>query len=63
VIGRNELIVLRGDWTDRNGTEFTESIVEGKPGPLNILVSSVVKKDYRSELNAATKLQIINSSN
>jgi hypothetical protein len=63
VIGRNELIVLRGDWTDRNGTEFTESIVEGKPGPLNILVSSVVKKDYRSELNAATKSQIINSSN
>jgi len=63
VIGRNELIILRGGWKDRNGTEFTESIVDGKPGPLNISIAATVKKDYKSELNADVKKTIINSSN
>ena len=62
VIGRNELIVLRGGWTDKNGIYYTESIVEGKPGPLNITISSVSKKDYRAELNMETKSEIIKSS-
>jgi len=62
VIGRNELVVLRGGWSDRNGTVFTESIVDGKPGPLNISISSVVKKNYRADLNAETKNVIIKSS-
>lgn len=62
VIGRNELIVLRGGWTDRNGVTYAESIIEGKPGPLNLTISSVSKKDYRAELNAETKAEIIKSS-
>jgi hypothetical protein len=62
VIGRNELVVLRGGWKDRNGNTYTESIVDGSPGPLNIGISSIVQKNYRSELNAETKTQIINSS-
>lgn len=60
VIGRNELIVLRGGWSDRNGTFFTESIVEGKPGPLNISISAVVKKNFRADLTAETKQNLIN---
>ena len=63
VIGRNELVVLRGGWTDRNGITYTEGVVEGKPGPLNMSVSSTTKKDYRAELNANTKAQITKSSN
>ena len=62
VIGRNELIILRGGWKDRNGTQFTESIVDGKPGPLNISIAATVKRDYKAELNADVKKTIINSS-
>jgi hypothetical protein len=59
IIGRNELVLLRGGWTDRNGTFYTESVVDGKPGPLNITVASIVPKNFRSELNASLKSQII----
>jgi hypothetical protein len=62
VIGRNELVVLRGGWSDRNGTLFTENVVEGKPGPLNISIASVVKQNYRSDLSAENKALILNSS-
>jgi len=62
VIGRNELIVLKGGWTDSNGITYTEGIVEGSPGPLNMTVVATTKKDYRAELNANTKAQIIKSS-
>ena len=59
IIGRNELVLLRGGWTDRHGTAYNESIVQGKPGPLNINISSVVPQNYRSSLNADLKSQII----
>jgi hypothetical protein len=59
IIGRNELVILRGGWTDRNGTFYTESIVEGSPGPLNITIASIVPRNFRSELNADLKSQII----
>lgn len=59
IIGRNELVLLRGGWTDRNGTFYTESIVDGKPGPLNITISSIVPRNFRSELNADVKSQIM----
>jgi hypothetical protein len=61
VIGRNELVVLRGGWSDRNGTLFTESIVEGKPGPLNISISAIVQPNFRAELNAELKAAILKS--
>jgi len=59
IIGRNELVLLRGGWTDRNGTFYTESVVDGKPGPLNITVASIVPRNFRSELSAGLKSQII----
>jgi len=61
VIGRNELVVLRGGWSDRNGTLFTESIVDGKPGPLNISISAIVQPNFRAELNAELKAAILKS--
>lgn len=62
VIGRNELVVLRGGWTDRNGVRYEESITPGKPGPLNIGISNLVQRGYNSELNTELKKQIIASS-
>jgi hypothetical protein len=60
IIGRNQLILLRGGWTDRNGTSYTEDFVEGKPGPLNVTISSIVPKSFRMDLNTSMKSQIIN---
>jgi hypothetical protein len=59
IIGRNQLVLLRGGWTDRNGTVYTEDIIDGKPGPLNITISSIVPKSFRMELNSSMKSQII----
>ena len=58
LIGRNELVILRGGWSDRNGTFFTDSIVAGKPGPLNVTVASIVPKNFRSGLTADLKTQL-----
>jgi hypothetical protein len=62
IIGRNELVVLRGGWTDRNGINYEESITAGKPGPLNISISNIVQRGYNSGLNTDLKRQIIASS-
>lgn len=62
VIGRNELVVLRGGWTDRNGVRYEESITAGKPGPLNISISNFVQKGYTAGLNADMKRKIMTSS-
>lgn len=62
VIGRNELVVLRGGWTDRNGMVYEESITPGKPGPLNISIQNLVQKGYNSQLNTDMKKQIIAAS-
>jgi hypothetical protein len=62
VIGRNELVVLRGGWTDRNGMVYGESITPGKPGPLNITIQNLVQRGYNSQLNTDMKKQIIAAS-
>lgn len=62
VIGRNELVVLRGGWRDRNGLLYEESITPGKPGPLNISIQNLVQKGYNAQLNADMKKQIIAAS-
>lgn len=59
IIGRGELIVLRGGWNDRYGNFYETGIVPGKPSALNISVKSIVPVDYLSELNAETKAQLI----
>jgi hypothetical protein len=58
LIGRNELVILRGGWSDRNGTFFTDGIVAGKPGPLNVTVASIVPRNFRSGLTTDLKTQL-----
>ena len=59
IIGRNQLVLLRGGWTDSNGTAYNEGIVDGKPGPLNITIASIIPRSYRMDLNSSMKGQII----
>ncbi len=61
IIGRNELVVLRGGWSDRNGTEYQTGIVTGKPGPLNISISKVVPMNFNMSLNSEMKAQLISN--
>jgi hypothetical protein len=58
IIGRNDLVILRGGWTDRNGNYYTEGISDGKQGPLNISISSIVPVNFRSGLTTELKAQL-----
>lgn len=48
----SELPIIRGGWTDRNGVSYEKSIDDAKPSAVNIIVKSVVPKNYNAEMNA-----------
>ena len=62
IIKRGELVLMRGGWEDRNGVEYQEGIVPGKPSALNISISSVNPKNFLNELNSETKSKLIASN-
>jgi hypothetical protein len=59
IIGRGELVVIRGGWNDRYGSAYEVGIVPGKPSALNISIKGIVPVTYLSELGAETKAQLI----
>lgn len=59
IIGRGELVVIRGGWNDRYGSFYEVGIVPGKPSALNISIKGIVPVNYLSELGAETKAQLI----
>jgi len=59
IIGRGELVLLRGGWEDRYGVVYEEGIVTGKPSALNIAITSINPRDFLNQLNAQTKARII----
>jgi hypothetical protein len=63
VIGRNELVVLRGGWTDRYGTNYEEGIVPGKPSALNVTVRGVIPRNYNAERNISQRRALIEGIN
>jgi hypothetical protein len=63
IIGRGELILIRGGWEDRYGVAYEDSIVPGKPSALNIQITSVNPMDFLAELNMETKARLIASNN
>lgn len=63
IIGRNELIVLRGGWTDRYGTNYEEGIVKGKPSALNVTVRGVIPRNYNAERNIVQRRSLIENIN
>lgn len=62
IIGRGQLVVLRGGWSDRYGNFYETGIVPGKNSALNISVTQIVPTTYLSELNAETKAQLAASN-
>jgi len=59
IIGRGELVVIRGGWNDRYGSFYEVGIVPGKPSALNISIKGIVPVTYLSDLGAETKAQLI----
>ncbi len=59
IIGRGELVVIRGGWNDRYGSFYEVGIVPCKPSALNISIKGIVPVTYLSELGAETKAQLI----
>lgn len=59
IIGRGELVLMRGGWQDRYGVVYEEGIVPGKPSALNISITSINPRDFLNQLNAQTKARII----
>jgi len=53
-----ELPIIRGGWTDRNGTEYQSGIEQTQPGALNIIVTDVVYKSYNTEVNNNVKTNL-----
>jgi len=63
IIGRGELILLRGGWTDRYGTAYEQGIVSGKPSALNIAVTSINPRNFLGSLNAQAKAKLMEQNN
>jgi hypothetical protein len=62
VIGRNELVIMRGGWKDRYGTYYQESINQDAPCSLNINITKVVPRTFITESAKNQKSVIINSN-
>jgi len=61
IIGRNELILLRGGWSDAEGNNYTLNPVTGQLGPLNIFIQGQpVPVNFNNQLNMTTRQSVIN---
>lgn len=49
IIGRGELPLIRGGWTDRNDIFYEDSTSDQKPSTVNISIKKIVPKTYNAE--------------
>jgi len=61
IIGRNELVIMRGGWKDRYGTTYKEGIDRSLPCALNVDIASVIPNTFLTESAKSQKSVIINS--
>jgi hypothetical protein len=61
IIGKNQLVIFRGGWSDLDGNNYTVSPVRGSLGPINITIQGVpVLVNFNNQLNATTRQSVIN---
>jgi hypothetical protein len=61
IIGKNQLVIFRGGWSDLDGNNYTVSPVRGSLGPINITVQGLpVQVNFNNQLNATTRQSVIN---
>ena len=59
IIAKDELVLLRGGFEDRNGVYYDEGIVENKPCSLNIAVTEVIPSGYSTDRTIQQKSELI----
>lgn len=60
VIGKNELPVIRGGWSDRNGVFYNDGIFDDKAGSVNIVVKRISKQNTNTLLFQQNMDKILN---
>jgi hypothetical protein len=60
IIGKNELPVIRGGWSDRNGIYYNDGIFDDKAGSVNIVIKRVSKQDTNTLLFQQNMDKIMN---
>lgn len=58
IIGRDEIPLMRGGWSDRNGTYFEDSAAQDRPSSLNIEIRKIIPLDYNAKMNILNKKTI-----
>jgi hypothetical protein len=61
VIGKNEIPVVRGGWTDRNGIFYDDGIYDDRPGSVNIVIKKVSKQTTNMMIFQENVSKIVNS--
>lgn len=62
IIGRGELVLMRGGWNDRNGISYETGIIDGKPSALNISIISINSRNFISKLNDDSRKKLISQN-
>lgn len=58
-INRDEVIVIKGGWTDRNGITYSDGIYSDKPCSVNIIVKKVSKNNLNAQLRSIDKTNLL----
>lgn len=58
-INRDEVIVIKGGWTDRNGITYSDGIYSDKPCSVNIIVKRVSKNNLNAQLRSIDKTNLL----
>ena len=58
IIGKNELPIIRGAWTDRHGIRYETGIDDKKPSCVNIIIKDTKHSSYNTKANAISKKKI-----
>jgi hypothetical protein len=62
IIEKNELPIIRGGWTDRNGISYETGISDSKPCCVNISVRDTKFSNYNTTINKKNKVAIADRS-
>jgi len=54
-IGLNELPIVRGGWTDRNGVIYQEIVGTNEMGSVNVVIDSIIPFDINSQILESKK--------
>lgn len=58
-IGKNELPIIRGGWSDRNGIYYEDTPIQGMPSSLNVYFKDKIQQSISTKIQSANKKKLI----